>query len=58
MEIKEITIKILNAAPGKRLTNGEVYVYSVALGSTDSSENWTEIDEADVPKEEADVLES
>ena len=53
MEIKEITIRILNATPGKRLTNGEVYVYSVALGSTDSPENWTEIDESDVPKEEA-----
>ena len=52
MEIKEITIKILNAAPGKRLTNGEVYVYSVALGSTDSPENWTEVDENDVPQEE------
>ncbi len=58
MEIKEITIKILNAAPGKRLTNGEVYVYSVALGRGDKEENWTEIDEADVPKEEATSLES
>ncbi len=58
MEIKEITIKILNAAPGKRLTNGEVYVRCVALGRGDSPENWTEIDEADVPTEEAAVLES
>ena len=53
MQIKEVTLRILTAAEGKVLTNGEAYSSvggDVYLGAEDSPENWTEIEESEVPE--------
>ena len=44
-----IQIIILTPSQGKVLTNGETYSRKVYLGVNDSPENWTEIDESEVP---------
>jgi hypothetical protein len=43
MEIKEIKTIMLEASEGHILTNGKSYGKVVALGSTDSADNWYEI---------------
>ena len=48
MEISSIEIKIITAAEGHVLTNGETYSSvggSVYLGKNDTAENWREITE-------------
>ena len=44
--------KMLIADEGKVLTNGEVYTSVVYLGVDEDVSNWSEINEADVPKTE------
>lgn len=44
--------KMLIASEGKVLTNGEVYTSVVYLGVDEDVSNWSEINEADVPKTE------
>lgn len=51
-----ITIGYLNppmliAGEGKVLTNGDTYTTVVYLGKEESPENWTEINESDVPEQ-------
>lgn len=43
--------KMLIADEDKTLTNGSTYSPVVYLGAEENSENWAEIDEADVPVE-------
>lgn len=45
MEIKEIKTIMLEASEGHILTNGKAYGKIVALGATDSVDNWYEITE-------------
>ena len=64
MEIKEVKQTIIEASEGHILTNGNSYGKVVALGSTDSADNWHEItieeyneivaetENADIPIEE------
>ena len=42
---------VLTAAEGKWLTNGSTYSQQVWLGCVDSAENWSEVDESEVPEE-------
>ncbi len=42
---------ILTADEGKWLTNGSVYSRQVWLGVADSVENWSDVDESEVPEE-------
>ena len=41
--------KMLIADEDKTLTNGSTYSPVIYLGTEENPENWTEIDEADVP---------
>ncbi len=43
MEIKEVKQTIIEASEGHILTNGKAFGKVVALGSTDSADNWHEI---------------
>ena len=52
MEKKTIELIKLTAGEGMTLTNGETYGKEVYLGCNDSPDNWREIPEEDVPKEE------
>ena len=52
MEKKTIELIKLTASEGMTLTNGETYGKEVYLGCNDSPDNWREIPEEDVPKEE------
>lgn len=52
MEKSTIELIKLTAAEGMTLTNGETYGKEVYLGCNDSAENWQEIPESDVPKDE------
>ena len=52
MDKKTIELIKLIASEGMTLTNGETYGKEVYLGVNDFAENWHEIPEADVPKEE------
>ena len=52
MEKKTIELIKLTASEGMSLTNGETYGKEVYLGVNDSADNWQEIPEEDVPKEE------
>ena len=47
-----ITIRKLTASEGMTLTNGEAYGKEIYLGNNDSPENWHEIPDAEIPKEE------
>ena len=54
-ETKTVEVCILTAEEGKVLTNGDAYSEvggTVYLGINDSLDNWWEIDESEVPKEE------
>ena len=53
--MKKSTIELikLTASDGMTLTNGETYGKEVYLGCNDSPDNWREIPETEVPKEEA-----
>ena len=42
----------LEAAKGKTLTNGEAYGKVIYLGVNDSADNWHEIPDSEVPREE------
>ena len=55
MEVHIIEIKKLSASEGMVLTNGKTYSSvggDVYLGTNDRAENWWEIPEAEVPREE------
>ena len=52
MEKSTIELIKLTAAEGMTLTNGETYGKEVYLGVNDSADNWQEIPESQVPKEE------
>ena len=49
-------LKPLIPQNGYVLTNGEVYSTEVYLGCNDSPDNWQEIPESEVPKEEVDTV--
>lgn len=53
----QIQITVLEAGEGKTLTNGEIYSKQVYLGIYDSPDNWHEIPDEDVPKEDGDIIE-
>lgn len=52
MEKSTIELIKLTASEGMTLTNGETYGKEVYLGCNDSPDNWHEIPETEVPKEE------
>ncbi|MGN0601345.1 MAG: hypothetical protein ACI4I7_01400 [Oscillospiraceae bacterium] len=52
IKITYLNPRILIADEGKVLTNGSTYSPVVYLGAEESTDNWQEIDEADVPKVE------
>ena len=56
MKKETITRIKLTAAEGMTLTNGETYGKEVYLGCNDSPDNWQEIPESEVPKEEVDTV--
>ena len=51
MKSEQITIIKLIASEGKSLTNGEIYAKELYLGCNDSPDNWTEIDDSEIPEE-------
>ena len=51
MKTETITLTHKEAAEGKVLTDGKVYVHEVFLASSEDAAKWHEIDEADVPTE-------
>ena len=51
MKSELITIIKLTASDGKSLTNGEIYAKELYLGCNDSPDNWTEIDDSEIPEE-------
>lgn len=53
MEKKTIELIKLTAGEGMTLTNGETYGKEIYLGVNDSPENWREISDEEVPKDEA-----
>lgn len=55
MKSEEITIIKLIASEGKSLTNGEIYAKELYLGCSDSPDNWTEIDDSEIPEEPSEV---
>ena len=56
--MEKLTIELikLTASEGCTLTNGETYGKEVYLGCNDSPDNWQEIPESEVPKEEVDTV--
>ena len=58
LKIEYLNPKMLIADEGKVLTNGEVYTNVVYLGVDENIDNWSEINEEDVPKPEEDKIES
>lgn len=59
IKIEYLNPKMIIAGEGKVLTNGEVYTSVVYLGVDERVDNWSEINEEDVPKpEEAEAVES
>ena len=55
MKSEEITIIKLIASEGKSLTNGEIYAKELYLGCNDSPDNWTEIDDSEIPEETEEI---
>lgn len=51
MKSEQITIIKLTASDGKSLTNGEIYAKELYLGCNDSPDNWTEVDDGEIPEE-------
>lgn len=49
MKTETITLTHKEAAEGKVLTDGKVYVHEVYLAPSEDPAKWTEIDAADVP---------
>ena len=49
MKQETIEIRVLTASDGMVLTNGETYSTQVYLGIHDSTDNWLEIPETDIP---------
>ena len=49
IETRETQITIITAADGKLLTDGVVYVRTVALPTPEAAQRWREIDEKDAP---------
>ena len=58
LKIDYLNPKMIIADEGKVLTNGEVYTSVVYLGVDEKIDNWSEINEEDVPKTEEDKIES
>ena len=58
IKIEYLNPKMLIADEGKVLKNGEVYTSVVYLGVDENIDNWSEINEEDVPKAEEDKIES
>lgn len=58
LKIEYLNPKMLIAGEGKVLTDGEVYTSVVYLGVDENIDNWSEINEEDVPKAEEDKIES
>ena len=52
MKTETIELIKLTASEGMTLTNGETYGKEVYLGCNDNAENWHEIPDSEVPKEE------
>lgn len=52
MKIETIELRKLTADKDMVLTNGEAYGKIIYLGEGDVPENWNEIPESEVPKEE------
>lgn len=52
MEKSTIELIKLTASEGMTLTNGETYGKEVYLGCNDFPDNWHEIPDSEVPKEE------
>ena len=52
IKIEYLNPKMIIAGEGKVLTNGEVYTSVVYLGVDERIDNWSEINEEDVPKPE------
>lgn len=52
--MKTTTVELvkLEAAKGKTLTNGEAFGKVIYLGANDSADNWHEIPDSEVPREE------
>ena len=52
--MKTTTVELikLEASDGHTLTNGEAYGKVIYLGANDSADNWHEIPDSEVPKEE------
>lgn len=58
MKTENITMVKLTASDGMVLTDGESYGKEVYLGVNDTADRWSEIPEADVPKQdESDMTE-
>ena len=55
MKSEQITIIKLTASDGKSLTNGEIYAKELYLGCNDSPDNWTEIDDSEIPEETEEI---
>ncbi len=54
MKQETIEIRVLTASDGFVLTNGEIFSTQVYLGIHDSPENWREIPEEEMPKDDSD----
>lgn len=52
MKLETIELRKLIADKDMVLTNGETYGKTIYLGEGDVPENWNEIPESEVPKEE------
>lgn len=52
MKTTTVELTKIEAAKGKTLTNGEAYSKVIYLGVNDNADNWHEIPDSEVPKEE------
>lgn len=46
-----VEVRLLTPDEGKWLNKGDVYSRTVYLGVEDQPENWTEVDESEVPED-------
>lgn len=52
MKTTKVELIKLEASDGHTLTNGEAYGKVIYLGTNDSTDNWHEIPDSEVPREE------
>lgn len=52
MKTTKVELIKLEASDGHTLTNGEAYGKVIYLGANDSADNWHEIPDSEVPREE------